>query len=63
MNANSSIAAAVFRFCSRKQGLRGLQAILDRQFQPWLSELAMRTNANPTFKVGLVQYEYENGNE
>ena len=63
MNANSSIAAAVFRFCSRKQGLRGLQAVLDRQSKPWLSKLAMRTNANPTFKFALVQHEHQNGNE
>jgi hypothetical protein len=58
MNANSSIAAALFRFRFRKQGSRGLQAILDRQFEPWLSELAMRTNTNPTFKFALVQHEH-----
>ncbi len=63
MNADSSIAAAGFRSRSWKQGLREPQTALDRQFDEWLSELAMRSNLNPTFKFGLVQREHENGNE
>jgi len=62
-NANSSIAAAGFRSRSWKQRLRVVQTVLERQCEAWLLELAMRSKVNPTFKVGLVRYEYENGNE
>jgi hypothetical protein len=62
MNANSSIAAARFRPRPRKQAFARLEAALDRLFKRWLSELAMGTNLNLTFKFGLVQGEHENGN-
>jgi hypothetical protein len=61
-NANSSIAAARFRPRPRKQVLRELEAVLDRLFKRWLSELAMGTNVNLTFKVGLVQDGHEDRN-
>lgn len=60
MNVNSSIAAARFRSRPRKQMLRGLEAELDRQFEPGLSELLVKTNVNLTFKFGLVPDEREN---
>ena len=62
MNADSSIAAAGFRSRSRKQGLREPQTALDRQFDEWLSELALRSKVNRTSKFGLVRHEQENGN-
>jgi hypothetical protein len=62
MNANLSIAAAHFRCRPRKGRLRGLEAAVDRQFEPWLSELALGTSVNPTFKVGFSRDEHENRN-
>jgi hypothetical protein len=63
VNADSSIAAAGFRFRSWKQGLRGVQTLLDRQCEASLSELAMRSKVNPTFKFGLVRRKHEDENE
>jgi hypothetical protein len=62
-NANSSIAAAGFRSRSWEQRLRGVETVLDRRYDAWLLELAMRSKVNPTFKAGLVRHEYENRNE